>query len=180
MSDSLRPHGLFSPCNSPVQNTGVNSLSLLQGIFPTQGLNPGLPYCRWILCQLSHKGSPNCNGYNEGLETCRRYHPWLWLRTLSHEGRIFVMYCCLKISPKFSGLKPPPLYWLRCYRSEIHHRWWSLLQWYFLGSLKGLHSLGGWKVGSGLTHMSVAFVLAVTRGATVLLLGVLLSAWPSL
>ena len=30
---------------------------LLQGIFPTQGSNPGLPYCRWILYQLSHKGS---------------------------------------------------------------------------------------------------------------------------
>ena len=28
------------------------------GIFPTQGLNPGLPHCRWILYQLSHKGSP--------------------------------------------------------------------------------------------------------------------------
>ena len=33
-------------------------LSLLQGIFPTQGLNPGLLYCRWILYQLSHKESP--------------------------------------------------------------------------------------------------------------------------
>ena len=33
------------------------SLSLFQGIFPTQGSNPGLPYCRWILYQLSHKGS---------------------------------------------------------------------------------------------------------------------------
>ena len=57
-SDSLRPHGLHSPCNSPGQNTGAGSLSLLQGIFPTQGLNPGLPYCRLILYQLSHKGSP--------------------------------------------------------------------------------------------------------------------------
>ena len=36
----------------------VGSLSLLQGIFPTQGLNPGFPHCRWILYQLSHKGSP--------------------------------------------------------------------------------------------------------------------------
>ena len=44
--------------NSPGQNTGVGSLSLLQGIFPTQGSNPGLPHCRWILYQLSHKGSP--------------------------------------------------------------------------------------------------------------------------
>ena len=55
---SRRLHGLYSPWNSPGQNTGVGSLSLRQGIFPTQGLNPGLPHCRWILYQLSHKGSP--------------------------------------------------------------------------------------------------------------------------
>ena len=55
MSDSLQPHGLYSPWNSPGQNTGVGSLSLLQGIFPTQGLNPGLLHCRWTLYQLSHK-----------------------------------------------------------------------------------------------------------------------------
>ena len=58
MSDSLQRLGLYSPWNSPGQNTGVGSLSLLQGIFPTQGLNPGLPHCRRILYQLSHKGSP--------------------------------------------------------------------------------------------------------------------------
>ena len=57
--DSLRPHGLlYSPWNSPGPNTGVSSLSLLQGIFPTQGSNPSLPNCRWILYQMSHKGSP--------------------------------------------------------------------------------------------------------------------------
>ena len=49
---------IYSPWNSPDQNTGVGSLSLLQGIFPTQGSNPGLSHCRWILYQLSHKGSP--------------------------------------------------------------------------------------------------------------------------
>ena len=59
MSGSLRPHGLYSPWNSPGQNTGVGSLSLLQGIFQTQGLNPGLLHCRWILYQQSHKGSPS-------------------------------------------------------------------------------------------------------------------------
>ena len=49
---------LYSPWNSPGQNAGVGSRSLLQGIFPAQGLNPVLPHCRWILYQLSHKGSP--------------------------------------------------------------------------------------------------------------------------
>ena len=58
VSDTLRPHALYSPWNSPGQNTGVGSLSLLQGIFPTQRLNPGLLHCRRILYQLSHKGSP--------------------------------------------------------------------------------------------------------------------------
>ena len=45
MSDSLQPQGLYSAWNSPGQNNGVSSLSLLQGIFLTQGSNPGLPYC---------------------------------------------------------------------------------------------------------------------------------------
>ena len=58
VSNSLRPHGLYRPRNSPGQNTGVGSLSLLQGIFPTQGWNPGLLHCRQILYQLSHKGRP--------------------------------------------------------------------------------------------------------------------------
>ena len=40
------------------KNTGVGSRSLLQGIFPTQGLNPGLSHCRWILYQLSHREVP--------------------------------------------------------------------------------------------------------------------------
>ena len=57
MSDSLRPHGLYSPWNSPGQNTRVGSLSIVQGIFPTQGSNPGLLHCRQILCQL--KGKPS-------------------------------------------------------------------------------------------------------------------------
>ena len=58
VSDSLRPHGLHSIWNSLGQNTGVGSRSLLQGMFPTQGLNPGLPRCRQILYQLSHQGNP--------------------------------------------------------------------------------------------------------------------------
>ena len=58
VSDSLRPHELYSPWNSPGQNTGVGSLSLFQGIFPSQGSSPGLLHCRQILYQLSHKGSP--------------------------------------------------------------------------------------------------------------------------
>ena len=56
--DSLQPRELYNPWNSQGQNNGVDSCSLLQEIFPTQGSNPSLPHCRWILYQLSHKGSP--------------------------------------------------------------------------------------------------------------------------
>ena len=52
------PWTIYSPWNSPGQNTKVGSFSLLQGIFPTQGSNPGFLHCRQILYQLSHKGSP--------------------------------------------------------------------------------------------------------------------------
>ena len=58
VSNSLWPHGLYSPWNSLGQNIGVGSLSLLQGIFPTQGSNPGFPFCRRFLYQLSYRGSP--------------------------------------------------------------------------------------------------------------------------
>ena len=71
MSDSLRPHGLWPtrllcPWNSPGKNTGVGSHSLLQGTFPTPGLNLGLLHCRQILYRLSQPGSPRV--------TCRRPH----------------------------------------------------------------------------------------------------------
>ena len=59
VSNSLQLHGrLYSRWNSPGQNTGMGSLSLFQGILPTQGPNPGLLHCRQILYHLSQQGSP--------------------------------------------------------------------------------------------------------------------------
>ena len=65
VSDSLRPpwaiapsSGLFVHGDSPGKNTGVGCHALLQGIFPTQGSNPGIPHCRQILHKLSNQGSP--------------------------------------------------------------------------------------------------------------------------
>ena len=60
--DSLWPHGLsptrlLHPWNSPGKSTGVGCHFLLQGLFPTQGSNPGLPHCRQTLYHLSHQGS---------------------------------------------------------------------------------------------------------------------------
>ena len=59
VSNSLQPHSLNSSWTSLDQTIGVGSPSLLQRIFPTQGLNPGLPHCRQILYKLSYQGSPS-------------------------------------------------------------------------------------------------------------------------
>ena len=62
MSDSLQPMDYSLPGSSiqssPGKNAEVGGHSLLQGIFPARGLNPGLLYCRWIHYHLSHQGSP--------------------------------------------------------------------------------------------------------------------------
>ena len=58
VSDSLQSHGLYTVHGILKVRMRVSSLSLLQGIFLIQGLNPGLLHCRWIFYQLRHKGSP--------------------------------------------------------------------------------------------------------------------------
>ena len=82
--NSLWPRGLYSPWNSPGQNTGAGSLSLLQGIFPAQGSNPGFPHCRWILYQLSHKGSPNQLYFNKNLKMNKKGNYLLTAFTSTH------------------------------------------------------------------------------------------------
>ena len=59
MSDSLQPHGLYSPWNSLGQNTAVSSLSLLQGNLPNPGIKPGSPALQVDSYQLSNQGSPD-------------------------------------------------------------------------------------------------------------------------
>ena len=58
VSNSLQPHGLYSSWNSPDQNTGVGSLSLLQGTFPSQESNQSLLNCGGILYQMSYQEAP--------------------------------------------------------------------------------------------------------------------------
>ena len=61
MSDSLRPHGLYSPWNSLGKNTRVGNLSHLQGNLPNSVSNPGLPYCRLSLKLLKLYGDKQFN-----------------------------------------------------------------------------------------------------------------------
>ena len=69
MSDSLQTHGLYSPWNSLGQNTGVGSLFLLQGIFPIQGSNPGLPHWRQIFLSVEPQ-RPKYRSFSMGRLLC--------------------------------------------------------------------------------------------------------------
>ena len=89
VSNSLRPHGLYSPWNSPGQNTGVGSLSLLQGIFPTQGLNPVSRIAGRFFYQLSHGGGPRILEWVAYLFSSRSSRPRNWTGVSCVAGGFF-------------------------------------------------------------------------------------------
>ena len=90
--NSLWPHGLHNPWNSPGQNTGVDSLSLLQGIFSTQESNSGLSHYRRILYQLSHKGSPRILEWVAYLFCSGSSQPRNWTEVSCIAGRFFTSW----------------------------------------------------------------------------------------
>ena len=98
-----------SPWNSPSQNTGVGSLSLLQGIFPTQGSNPGLPHCRQTLYQLSHKGSYQVSTNCISLE-CNRHSSRL-SPFLSEHVHFLSLPLCLLLKNTTGVLEVKTLLW---------------------------------------------------------------------
>ena len=101
----LWPHELYIPWNSPGQNTGVGRLSLLQGIFPTQGLNPGLPHCRQILNQLSHKGN---------ISEVTDISPWNPDSSLCFSLAFHMLYSAYKLNKQGDNIWPwrtPLLIW---------------------------------------------------------------------
>ena len=91
VSDSLRPHGLWPtrflrPWDFPGTSTGVGCHFLLQEIFPSQGLNPGLPHCRQTLYRLSHQGGKKkkknllrrCQKDMHEIKRCNKNEEFLW------------------------------------------------------------------------------------------------------
>ena len=96
-------HGLYSPWNSPGQNTGVR-ISLLQGIFPSQGLNWDLLHCRRILYQLNYQGSPL--GWYSSLKL-KVYHQGfykaIWIFQNRHSLRLFSVTFVLFLSDLFAN-----------------------------------------------------------------------------
>ena len=88
MSDSLRPHGLYSPWNSPGQNTVVESLSFLQQIFLIQESNRGLLHCRQILYQLSYQGRLTHTHRSNQEKSKNR------IETFRKPGDLYILLCC--------------------------------------------------------------------------------------
>ena len=95
MSNSLQLHG---------QNAGVGSLSLLQGIFPTQGLNPGLLHCKHILYQLSHKGSPRILEWVAYPFSRGSSHPRDWTRVSCIASGFFANWTIREVLKSLSTL----------------------------------------------------------------------------
>ena len=135
ISNSLQPHGLYPatllcPWGFSSKHTGLSCHSLLQGIFPTQESNPGLPHCRQILNHLSYQGSPDGTWGSQrvGL-TLRNYHfhfcsislhfgmfsPIKIFLPCSSDLRHTPLNYCLLIYPKCHSVKhssqsmPPPI-----------------------------------------------------------------------
>jgi len=81
-----------SPWKSLVQNSGVGILSLLQGIFQTKGLNPGLPHCRQILYHLSHQGSPRILEWVAHPFSSGSFPPRNWTRVSCIADRSFTSW----------------------------------------------------------------------------------------
>ena len=94
-SDSLWSHGVSTSWNSPGQNTGVGSLSLLQRIFPTQGLNQGLLHCRQIVYQLSYEGSPYDSNYLTTKSQQLKSKVMILFHRNRQENNNFTSYICI-------------------------------------------------------------------------------------
>ena len=91
-SPTLQADSLPSEPPGKPKNTGVSNLSLLQGIFPTQGLNPGLLHCRQILYYLSHQGNPRILEWVTYPFSRGSSRPRNWTKVSCIAGRLFTSW----------------------------------------------------------------------------------------
>ena len=146
MSDSLQHgvavHGDCSPpdCSvhwdSPGKNTGMGCNALLQGIFPTQGLHPGLQHCRQILYRLSHQGR---------LNNLAHYHWKLNTIFIYLFIYLFIWSCCV------FGVADG-IFSLRCDMWTLACGRWDLVPW--PGIEPGPPALGTWSLSHRTTRKS--------------------------
>ena len=85
--------------DSPCKNTGVGCCALLQGTFPTQGLNLGLPQGRWILYRLSHQRSPPLHISSVQSLSCVRLFATRWTAACQVSLSITNSWSLLKLMP---------------------------------------------------------------------------------
>ena len=86
------PPGSSVHVDSPHKNTGVGCHAFFQGIFPTQGLKPGLLHCRWILYCLSHQRSPRILEWAAYPFSSGSSWPRNWIRVSCMAGRFFTSW----------------------------------------------------------------------------------------
>ena len=115
---------IWNPRNSPGQNTRMDSLSLLHGIFSTQGSNPGLLHCSWILYQLSHKGSPRILGWIAYLFSNRCSWPRNWTGVFCIAGRFFTNWAMREALVEVIAFKYA-IQWLRA-QIQPEHSWFLI------------------------------------------------------
>ena len=170
LSDSLWPPGLYSPWHSIGQNTLVGSLSLLQGIFPIQGSNSGLPHCRQILYQLSYKGRlrilewvayPSCPLFNSLFFGSNRYRrgstrPLPKQMNHSQEMIYYILFSCSHLQSQSEVSLGPFLFVSKMVRNNLLHKH-CILYWCMYSSILSFSStdfslnvLGTeWRMGAG-------------------------------
>ena len=119
VSDSLQPHRLYIPWNSPGQNTGVGSLSLLQGIFPIQGSNPDLMHCRKMLYQLSHKRSPRILEWVAHPFSSGSSWPRNWTGVSFIAGGFFTNWVIIKLIKDSSHIERMLFQTYNCFSIEV-------------------------------------------------------------
>ena len=111
MSDSLRPHTVHGILQARILEWV--SLLLLQGIFPTQGWNPGLQNCRRMLYQLSHMGSPRILEW-----VAYPFSRGIFPTQESNRG----LLCCRRILYQLSYQGSPHICLLRCYQKRQYYK----------------------------------------------------------
>ena len=141
MSNSLWPHGLYSPWNFPGKNTGVGSCSLLQGIFPTQGSNPGLPHLQADSLPADAEGKPKNTGLrslsllqgifptqesNQGLLHCRQI-----IYQLSYQGSLLEIKDHIVFPYIFS--------WDLAHWTMFYYKICYIFSWYQVSTIKKLN-----------------------------------------
>ena len=123
VSDSLQPPG---------ENTGVGSHSLLQGVFPTQGSNPSLLRCRWILYQLSHQGSPTILEWVAYPFSSESSWPRNQTGVSCIEGEFFTSWATREALICMYACVWGKQLWI--FKSSHNRLWWK--KWYFPGEIR--------------------------------------------